>query len=122
VRFIVGSAASRISDPRPALPSKIKGPASFLGVIGPSTPAKASAVKEDKPFGLGVRVEVRCMCDPGCSRREDVALAIPAAGFLEIISTGATVALEVCWAGESESEGGVESSFIRRLLKFSMCP
>ena len=65
VRFIVASAASRTSDPRPALPSKMKGPASFLGVIGPSTPAKASPTDEDNPFGLGVRVEVRSMCDLG---------------------------------------------------------
>ncbi len=119
VRFIVGSAASRISDPRPALPSKMKGPASFLGVMGPSTPDKASPTEADSPLGLGVRVEVRSMCDPGCSRREDVVLAMPGTGFLEIISTGATVALKVCWVGESESEGGGDSSFIWRLLKFS---
>lgn len=96
VRFIAGSAANWISDPRPALPSKMKGPASFLGVMGPSTPPKASRAEEDNPFGLGVLVDVRSMCDPGCSRREDVALETPGTGFLEIISTGATVALEVC--------------------------
>jgi len=74
----------------------MKGPASFLGVMGPSTPAKASPTEEDNPFGLGVLVEVRCIWAPGCSRREEVALEAPGTGFREMISTGATVALEVC--------------------------
>jgi hypothetical protein len=74
----------------------MKGPASFLGVMGPSTPAKASPTEEDNPFGLGVRVEVRCMCEFGCSRYDDVAIETPGTGFLDIISNGATVALEVC--------------------------
>lgn len=37
---------------RPPLPSKINGPASFLGVIGPSTPDKTSGLGCP---GLGVR-------------------------------------------------------------------
>jgi len=92
-RFNVASAGSWTSVPRPALPSKMKGPASFLGVIGPSTPANASPDEEDNPFGLGVRVDVRSMRELDCSRR---ALGMPGRGFLKMMSTGATVAFEVC--------------------------
>jgi hypothetical protein len=74
----------------------MKGPASFLGVIGPSTPANASPAEEDNPFGLGVRVEVRSICELGCLRCEEAASETPGTGFLEMISTGATVALEAC--------------------------
>lgn len=74
----------------------MKGPASFLGVMGPSTLAKASLTEEDNPFGLGVRVEVRSIYEFGCSKCDDVAIETPGIGFLDIISNGATVALEVC--------------------------
>lgn len=49
-KFCVASVAAL-----PALPSNTNGPMSFLGVIGPSTPAGEVPI----PFGLGVRFECR---------------------------------------------------------------
>jgi hypothetical protein len=76
---------------RPALPSNMNGPASFLGVIGPSTPVTASIDDGCSPFGLGVRVSPRSLCALGSPRRDEVQFGT---GFLPMMSTGWTVALE----------------------------
>ena len=93
--------ASLIPAARPALPSKMNGPASFLGVIGPSTPVTASTDDGCNPFGLGVRVDPRSGCAVGSPRRE-----VPfGTGFRLIMSTGCTVAFET-WGWELDELGG----------------
>ena len=77
----------------PALPSNIKGPASFLGVIGPSDPGTPSALEGDRPLGLGVRTVPRLARGSGLSRREELPTTI-VLPFLLAISTGATVEFE----------------------------
>jgi hypothetical protein len=109
-KVIVAIVASLESEARPALPSNTKGPMSFLGVIGPSTPVKASAKEAPKPFGLGVRVMPRSVSECGCPRRAEMASEEAATAFLEIMLTGGTVALEISWGCESpELEGDGES-------------
>ena len=79
-----------MSEGRPPLPSKIKGPASFLGVIGPSAPVEGSTTNEWWLLGLGVRVTDRSTREAGWSRREDP-LGF-ATGFRLMISIGGIVA------------------------------
>jgi hypothetical protein len=94
--------ASLTSEGRPALPSKTNGPASFLGVIGPSVPAKTSDKEEGMPFGLGVRDRLRPMRGSGCSR------CVPRG---RLISTGGTVELDIWFGCESvELNGDGDSS------------
>jgi len=86
-------------EPR-ALPSNTKGPASFLGVIGPSTP----------PLGLGVRDAPRLVRECDCSKRDELEES-PGTGFLPMISTGGTVAFESSAGCELAELGGDGGSF-----------
>lgn len=86
---------------RPPLPSKINGPASFLGVIGPSTPERTSALLCP---GLGVRRSSL----PSPLRRFDADLLGPAI-FIGALSP-------VCWLLGSLS---LPRSLISRLSRSS---
>ena len=90
-RFMLATFANLMPAARPALPSNMNGPASFLGVNGPSTPVTASMDDGCNPFGLGVRVSPRSEWALGSPRRDEVPFGT---GFLPMISTGCTVALE----------------------------
>ena len=81
LRFCVASSAAR-----PALPSNTNGPISFLGVIGPSTPAG----DVPRPLGLGVRVECLSEWEVGSSRCDP-----PLPTAFRTILTGAEVAFEI---------------------------
>lgn len=61
--MFIAAMAARLTagSPLPALPSKTNGPASFLGVIGPSTRGDGSERDEPSPWGLGVRTD-ECLC------------------------------------------------------------
>jgi hypothetical protein len=67
-KFMVAMDAVARSEALPALPSKMNGPASFRGVIGPSAPVRASPKEDGRPFGLGVRVIARSVRGFGLSR------------------------------------------------------
>ena len=79
----------------PAPPSNIKGPASFLGVIGPSEPGTASVTEDGTPLGLGVLTVPRPEQEPGLSRREEAPTGRLEALFRPAISTGGTVAFDI---------------------------
>lgn len=108
-------AASLIPDARPALPSNTKGPASFLGVIGPSDPASRSIIEDGKPlFGLGVRFVLcwgRDLASSGLCEDESDEMGT---AFLGRISRGLTVELFVCCGGgEAEVERDDDSAILR---------
>jgi len=77
---------------RPALPSNTNGPASFLGVNGPSTPVTTSLSDDGSPLGLGVRGASRSVRLFGFSNRDPAESSETC--FLSTMSTGGTVALE----------------------------
>lgn len=85
-KFIAVRLASLEPEDRPALPSKTKGPASFLGVMGPSVPTNASDKEEGMPLGLGVRDRLCPIRGLGCSR------CVPRG---RLMSTGGTVEFDI---------------------------